>query len=93
MKRDRPRKKRGVCAHCGKAGVTQIHHIFGGAYRGRSEANDFVVELCPACHRLMHDTSIGLELQRAFQRKWERMHKDLDDPGAEWIRLMGKSWL
>ncbi len=84
-------RKTGYCAKCGTKANTQWHHIFGGAYRGRSESAGFVIELCPVCHRLMHDTDQGKKLKVAAEEKWFR-----DNPGKtldDWIKLMGRSWL
>lgn len=75
---------------CGRRGETQIHHVYGGAYRKRSEAYDFVLEVCPECHRRIHDTSLGERLKRVFQERWEATHRGGHE---EWMRLMGRSWL
>lgn len=88
VKRDKKREKRGICSCCGKKIDTTIHHIFGGAYRRRSEKNDFVMELCFDCHRKMHDTDLGEKTKRVFQAKYEKQHSHDD-----FVKLMGNSWL
>lgn len=89
MRRDKRRRKRNVCALCGRHGATQIHHIFGGAYRRVSEREDFVMELCPECHRRIHDKPVfGNALKRGCQRKFLRAHSM-----EEWMALMGRSWI
>lgn len=69
-------------------GPTQIHHIYGGSYRNRSDKADFVIELCAECHGLMHNSSAGTAFKKAFQRKYESLHSH-----EEFVKLMGRSWL
>ncbi len=89
MRRDKRRARKNVCAMCGRHTATQIHHIFGGSYRWISEREGFVMELCPQCHRSVHDKpALGDALKRGFERKWLRSHS-LD----AWMALMGRSWL
>ena len=88
-KRDKVRRKTYRCRICGAYGVTQIHHIFSGRWRQRSEANDFVIELCPKCHRTAHlSASFGDALKHDVQLEYLETHS-LD----EWMDLMGKSWI
>jgi len=88
-KRDKVRRKTHRCRICGAYGQTQIHHIFGGRWRQRSEANDFVIELCPKCHRTAHlNASFGDALKHDVQLEYLENHT-LD----EWMELMGKSWI
>lgn len=87
--RDKVRKKKHRCQVCGTYGVTHIHHIFGGRWRPRSEANDFVIELCPFCHAKAHgDARFSRDLKHDCQLEWLETHT-LD----EWMDLMGKSWI
>jgi hypothetical protein len=87
-KHDKARVKKGLCLHCGRRGVTQIHHIYYGSYRNRAEKADFVIELCPECHALMHNTPLGDKLKRSFQQKYEETHSR-----EEFLKKMGRSWL
>ena len=41
---------KGICYRCGKYGVTERHHIFGGANRRLSEDDGLWLYLCPECH-------------------------------------------
>jgi len=85
------RKKRGVCKRCGRYGDTEWHHVFGGVFRGISEREGFVMELCRDCHREMHDNpAFGRVYKERFQLEWENR------PGnhrSSWLHLMGKSWI
>ena len=38
------------CFLCGRSGRMELHHIFGGALRKKSDRMGLVVDLCPACH-------------------------------------------
>ena len=88
-KRDKVRRKTHRCRICGAYGVTQIHHIFSGRWRQRSEANDFVIELCPKCHRTAHlSASFGDALKHDAQLEYLETHSL-----EEWMELMGKSWI
>lgn len=87
-KRDKKREKKGFCTKCGKHGPTEMHHIFGGSFRGKSEAQDFVIELCADCHRCMHDTTLGDRLKQQTQKKFEEVHSH-----EEWMLMMGRSWI
>ncbi len=72
QKKDKARKKKGVCSRCGHFGVTEIHHIFGGSFRAISEKEDLVAELCVACHHEMHDyPESGRKLKKKAQKEWE----------------------
>ena len=43
---DKRRTKKHVCKICGKSGVTEIHHVFYGQFRKKSEKLDLVIEVC-----------------------------------------------
>jgi len=89
MKRDKKRVKKHRCQVCGAYGVTQIHHIFGGARRRISEKHDFVLELCPSCHEKAHnDASFGNALKHDCQMEFLEQHTL-----CEWMELMGRSWV
>jgi hypothetical protein len=87
--RDKKRVKQGICKRCGRWGVTQWHHIFGGPKRKASDKYDLVIELCPDCHRELHakpgaNLYYKQEAQRAFEKKKTR---------AVWMNLMHKNYL
>lgn len=88
-KKDKRRVKKHICQICGCASPeTQIHHVFSGSYRAMSERNDFVLELCPRCHRQLHDnSSYALHVKKMYQLRWESQHSH-----DEWMRLAGRSW-
>jgi hypothetical protein len=69
--------KKGVCYKCGRQGITEEHHIFGGANRKLSEKYKLKVDLCMGCHRtgkeavhICKETAEQLHIdgQRAFER-------------------------
>lgn len=47
--------KNGVCFLCGLCTETVRHEVYGGANREISKANGFWVNLCPNCHRKVHE--------------------------------------
>lgn len=42
--------ERGVCFLCGRHMHTEVHHLFGGAMRKKSEKLGLKIHLCHACH-------------------------------------------
>lgn len=86
---DKKRSRKCVCQVCHKYADTQIHHIFPGIHRRRSDENDFVMEVCPSCHNDLHQHPLKmLPYQIECQRKYEKKN------GHEaWMELMGKSWI
>lgn len=89
-KRDKVRTKTHRCRICGAYGVTQIHHIFPGPRRRISEREDFVIELCPACHEKAHsnaDFSYGLKHDAQLEWLWSGHTMD------EWMKMMGRSYV
>jgi len=89
-KRDKVRTKTRRCRVCGAYGVTQIHHIFPGPLRRISEREDFVIELCPACHEKAHsDADFSYSLKHDAQLEWLWSGHTM----AEWMEMMHRSWV
>lgn len=88
--RCKKREKKHVCQVCGQHGVvTEIHHIYNGPYRYRSDVNDFVMEVCPECHRKIHESAeMLMHYKRKCQERFELTHSH-----DEWMSTMGRSWL
>ena len=58
-----------ICYKCG-CPATEIHHIFNGAMRKKSEQYGAVVPLCRECHARIHDNAEErLALKAEFQVK------------------------
>ena len=50
-----------------------IHHIFQGAYKKRSEAHGFLVHLCRECHDTVHrDKAKRIHLRQMCQAEYEK---------------------
>ncbi len=87
-----------TCFFCGRNGngdPLERHHVFGGAYRKKSDKYGAVVWLCGnKCHRegpqSMHKNVYNNRfLKRIFQRRiMEREHWDMD----RWIKEFGKNY-
>lgn len=87
--RVKKRSKKGFCRMCGTVGATEIHHVYPGAYRLKSDKNDFVIELCHACHMSIHDDPEKMRaLKESTQKAFEKQHSH-----EEFVRRMGRSWL
>lgn len=98
MKRDKSRKKKGVCRRCGQSATTHFHHIFFGSKRHISESQDLVIEVCLQCHgELHHNNEASDNLKRATQAGWEMKRREngmnQEQARLSWIAMMGKSWL
>lgn len=44
----------GYCYICHKWTTLEVHHVFNGAYRKKSEKYGAVVEICRECHDDLH---------------------------------------
>lgn len=87
--RTKKRIKKHFCKMCGMPGDTEIHHIYPGAHRKKSDDYDFVIEVCRFCHRSIHDNpDVMRALKRKTQIEFEKKYSH-----EEFIRRMGKSWL
>ncbi|NCD04924.1 MAG: hypothetical protein EOL97_02285 [Spirochaetia bacterium] len=86
---DKRRTKKHVCKICGKSGVTEIHHVFYGQFRKKSENLDLVIEVCPTCHREIHrDPKKYKWLKKKYQRQWEK-----NNSHENWMQIFNRSWL
>lgn len=73
--------------------VTEIHHIFFGPNRERSEEYGFTTALCLPHHRTGPDAvhknyRVCRILQQACQKEFEKTHSR-----EEFMRIIGKSYL
>ena len=53
--------QRGTCCICGHYGRTELHHIFNGACRKKSDEDGLTVYLCHTCHQRIHNGIDGSE--------------------------------
>lgn len=86
----------GKCWKCGKMGWLEEHHIFGGAFRKKSEKYGLKVGLCgDSCHRNGKEAAhqcaaTALRLHQYGQRKY------MEEQGAtvdEFRAQFGKNYL
>ena len=87
------------CFRCGRNGSADPldkHHIFGGAYRKKSEKYGLVVDLCHhKCH-IFGDGSVHKNADTMRQLKRYGQLKAMQDQGwteDDFIREFGKSYL
>lgn len=90
----------GCCFLCKRSGNYRIHeqlhrhHVYGGvANRSISEAEGFIVYLCPNHHNMSkegvhHNAKNMLIVRQAMQRKFEENHTR-----KEFMLLIGKNYL
>lgn len=82
------------CYICGDEGAVEVHHcIHGTSGRKKAEADGLMVNLCPECHRLLHDSRSrrhDKELMKLAQIEWMSYNMQGAD---EFIARYGKSYL
>ena len=78
----------GECYLCHRWANLERHHMLHGCRRQKAEEWGLVVNICPRCHRLLHDKGErDLELERVAQRIFEEEH------GHElWMQEFGKDY-
>ncbi len=47
----------GICFLCGNYETVEVHHIFGGPFRKKSDKLGLTVQLCPWCHQYDADSA------------------------------------
>ena len=88
-----PDKEEG-CYICGRKSGLEEHHIFGGANRGKSEADGMKVWLCYECHRTgkmaVHTNKRTMDwLHTVGQTEWEKRYGSRE----KFVERYGKSYL
>lgn len=76
------------CFLCGKP-ASDVHHIFNGPYRKRSEEDGMVVYLCRWCHMYLHEhPGKAKMLKLKAQLVWESVYGDRE----AFIKRYGKNY-
>lgn len=77
------------CYICGRNCTTQVHHMIPGSYRGMSEKYGLTVNLCPQCHRELHDHSVHQwEMRQLAELEFIKRH-----PLTLWLQEFTKDYL
>ena len=83
------------CFLCGSSQMLEKHHVFGGAYRSKSEKLGMTVHLCHNCHNeppkgVHHNAEMNRQLKARAQRKaMEYYGWSVED----FINMFGKNYL
>lgn len=83
------------CFLCGSSRMLEKHHVFGGAYRSKSEKLGMTVHLCHNCHNeppkgVHHNAEMNRQLKARAQRKaMEYYGWSVED----FINMFGKNYL
>lgn len=85
----------GECPLCGYWGSLENHHIFGGAYRKKSDKYGLTIGLCHCCHNepplgVHHNAGEMLKLKQYGQRK---AMAELQWDTERFIKEFGKNYL
>ena len=79
-----------VCYLCNKPmGNGDLHHVFNGAYKSKSEEDGFIVYVHRVCHDFIHThamtrTTIKARAQKVYEKEHTR---------EEFIQRYGKNYL
>lgn len=84
---------RGTCFEClRKMPHLDVHHIFGGPNRSRSDEDGLTVYLCRECHNALHHSKDSGAMQyryhRIGQEAYERTHTR-----EEFMERYGRNYL
>lgn len=82
--------------HCYITGSTEIaiHHVFGGANRGRSEKYGFIIPLRPDYHNMRnYGVHFNRELDLKFKTMAQEYYEENYGTRESFIKEFGKSWL
>lgn len=83
------------CFICGSYNWIELHHIFGGANRKKSEKYGLVVYLCHDCHNEapngVHHNAERMRILRSYAQKKAMKHYGWTT--QEFIKLFGKNYL
>ena len=87
------------CFLCGRNGVgdpLEIHHVFSGPLRGKSEKYGLVVPLCGnRCHRNGKESAHKSRETQLLLKQWAQ-RKAMEENGwtmEDWHREFGKSYI
>lgn len=79
-----------ICYLCGQD-ARHKHHLIFGSYRSLSDKYKLIINVCPKCHRKIHDDKTG-KLQRwskeLGQRMFEKSHSR-----EEFMKIFGKNFI
>lgn len=69
--------KDGYCWICGMSGCTEWHHIVYRSHGGGE--GDNLIEVCRACHRLLHEKKITADEARLCREERMMLHEQQQD--------------
>lgn len=82
--------EQGTCYICERGGDTVRHECyFGNPNRTVSKQNGFWVNLCPSCHRTVHEKTDGGEMDRYLKKQGFRIYCAIY-PREKFFSLIGK---
>lgn len=82
-----------ACFFCKRSDVLHTHHIFGGAYKKRSERYGFLVYLCPEHHTGDQGVHFDIEKEKFLKRGCQRRFERLYGTREEFMKEFGKNYL
>lgn len=81
-----------ICYLCGRYGITEVHHIFGGPVRQTCDRRRLTVSLCPGCHEHLHSSS-GYDVKDYLHKVGQRVYEDKIGSRQQFIDEFIRSYL
>lgn len=79
------------CSMCGRYDYLDMHHIFNGAYRTKSEKYGAYTYICRRCHEGVHKDA---QLRKALKAKYQlKIMKHNEWSVEQFIKEFGKNYL
>lgn len=79
------------CYLCEAQGMLETHHCIKGSNRKIADREGLTVYLCPACHRLLHDTGRDeKKLMQIAEAVWMAVNSKTKD---DFRMLFGKNYI
>ena len=84
-------KERKECWLCKQKAFTDVHHVFNGALKAKSEKYGALINVCRKCHNEIHkDAGLRTGIKTVFQKKIMRQQNwTIND----WRKNFYKSYL
>ena len=85
----------GYCFLCGRYGTMEMHHVFNGALKRKSERYGAVVPLCHSCHNEPPE-GVHFNVENAKALKQALQGKIMQEQGwgiEDWLAVFGKNYI
>ncbi len=81
----------GYCRLCGEWRRLELHHVFGGCYRKKSETYGMVILICRECHDKLHFAPDSAERMRKLRARYQAIF-ERRYPNLSFLKVFGRNW-